>query len=226
MTEELMIGTIGWDHENWVGDFYPDDLPADWRFAYYSNDYRAVLATADHFKTFDNKTVSDWVEDCDETFGFIVEIPRSILDKTDIDSLQTFLGEISLLRSRTRGFLLSLGETTSQVAAQLQPRIELLQEFGPVCIDFKSESETPDQLMQLMAAYHVGLCWHPDTNEAPRAGGSLMLALSDEQDPQGQRKIIEALEEWMQHGDGLAGLFLDSTAAASQARIIAEMLGV
>jgi len=221
-----MVGTIGWDHEDWVGNFYPDDLPDDWRFAYYSNDYRAVLATVDHFKISDNEAISEWEEDCDETFGFVVEIPRIFLDQSDIDALRVFLDDISLLHSRTRGFLLSSGETTSQMVTQLQPGIELLQELGPVCIDITGESETPDQLTQLMADYNVGLCWHPDTNETPRAGGSLMLALSDEKDPRGLREIIEALEEWRQHSDGLAGLFLESTAAASQARIIAEMLGV
>ncbi len=221
-----MVGTIGWDHDNWVGNFYPDDLPDDWRFAYYSNDYRAVLVTADHFKAADKEAVSEWVEDCDEAFGFVVEIPQFCLDKAGVDSLQVFLGDIASLHSRTRGFLLSLGETTSQIVAQLQPRIELLQEFGPVCIDFENESETSDQLMQLMAEYNVGLCWHPETNETPRAGGALMLALSDEEDPRGQRKIIETLEQWMQQGNGLAGLFVKSPAAASQARIIAEMLGV
>lgn len=53
-----------------------------------------------------------------------------------------------------------------------------------------------------------------------------MLALSDEEDPRAQRHIIETLEKWMQQSNGRAGLFLKTSAAASQARIIAEMLGV
>jgi uncharacterized protein YecE (DUF72 family) len=226
MTEELMVGTIGWDHDSWVGNFYPDDLPDDWRFAYYSNDYRAVLATANHFTEADKETVSEWVEDCDEAFGFVVEVPQICLNTAGVDSLQVFLGDIESLHSRTRGFLLSLVETTSQMVAQLQPRIELLQEFGPVCIDFENESESSDRLIQLMAEYNLGSCWHPETSETPRVGGALMLALSDEEDPRRQRKIIETLEQWMQQGNGVAGLFLESPEAASQARIIAEMLGV
>lgn len=221
-----MVGTIGWDHDNWAGNFYPDDLPDDWRFAYYSNDYRAVLVPADHFEAAGKEAVSEWLEDCDEAFGFVVEIPQFCLDNASADSLQAFLDDISPLHSRTRGFLLSLGEITSQVVARLQPRLELLQEFGPVCIDFEGASETSGKLMQLMADYSVGLCWRPDASKAPKDGGALMLALSDEEDPRHQRKIIEALEQWMQRGDGLAGLFLKSPAAASQARIVAEMLGV
>ena len=42
MTEPLLIGTRGWDHAS-GGDFYPADLPDDWRFCYYSNNLRSVL---------------------------------------------------------------------------------------------------------------------------------------------------------------------------------------
>ena len=83
MTEELMVGTIGWDHSEWVGGFYPDDLPDDWRFSYYSNDYRAVLATADHFRPENIADITEWAEDCDDAFRFIVEIPEASLSDTE-----------------------------------------------------------------------------------------------------------------------------------------------
>jgi hypothetical protein len=42
--------------------------------------------------------------------------------------------------------------------------------------------------------------------------------------------MIESLEEWMQQSGGIAGLFFPGGAraarAASQARVIAEMLGI
>ena len=38
-----MIGTAGWERSDWVAGYYPDDLPEDWRLAYYANDCGCVL---------------------------------------------------------------------------------------------------------------------------------------------------------------------------------------
>lgn len=226
MTKELMVGTIGWNHNDWVDDYYPDNLPEDWRFAYYSNDHRSVLVPADHFQTYNKDARSKWVEDCDGAFRFVVEIPATCLVDAGVALLQEFLNGISSLHSRLGGFYLPLGEVTNQGFAKLQARIELLQEHGPLCIDFERESEASELLKQLMLDNNIGLCWHPGGDDKPSAGGALMLVLSDEENPRAQRHIIEALEEWMQQSHGLSGLFLKTSAAASQARIIAEMLGV
>ncbi|MEE8388157.1 MAG: DUF72 domain-containing protein [Acidiferrobacterales bacterium] len=226
MTKELMVGTTGWDHNDWVVDYYPDDLPDDWRFAYYSNDHRSVLVPADHFQTYDEDALSELLEDCDESFRFVVEIPETCLEDTGTELLQAFLNGISSLYSRLGGFYLPLGEATSQGVARLPAKVKLLQEHGPLCIDFEHESGASEQLIRLMADNNIGLCWHPECDDEPTTGGALMLVLSDEETPRAHRHIIEALEEWMQQSYGLTGLFLKTSAAASQARIIAEMLGV
>lgn len=41
--ENLQIGTYGWQHNHWLGSFYPEDLPVDWQLDYFSNAFRAVL---------------------------------------------------------------------------------------------------------------------------------------------------------------------------------------
>lgn len=121
---------------------------------------------------------------------------------------------------------MSLGDIGENVVSLLKTRIELLQSHGPVCVDLTGESEVPASLMSLIKERNIGLCWHSDRDDAPTPGGALLLALSGEADAKGQRQLIESLENWMQQSNGLAGLFLESPDAASQARIIAEMLGI
>lgn len=226
MTEELMVGTIGWDHDDWVGGFYPDDLPDDWRFAYYSNDYRAVLATADHLRPENIAQNIEWIEDCDDVFRFIIEIPQSIVADSRSESLQNFINELAPLASRIGGFLFSTGDDGEDGVRLLKSKVELLQPLGPLCMDLTGGSEIPASLLDVIQEYNIGLCWHPDRHDAPRPGGALLLALSSEDDAKGQRQLIESLEQWMQQSNGLAGLFLESPDAANQARIVAEMLGI
>ncbi len=226
MTEELMVGTIGWDHDDWVGGFYPDDLPDDWRFAYYSNDYRAALATADHVRPESMAQIADWAEDCDDAFRFVIEIPRSLVAGAHTESLNNFVNTLAPLASRIGGFLLSVGDVGEDGTHSLKSKIELLQPHGPLCLDLPGEAAMPTSLLDVMQEYNIGLCWHPDRDSAPRPGGALSLALSSENDAKGQRQLIESMEQWMQQSNGLAGLFLESPEAASQARIVAEMLGI
>lgn len=42
----LLLGTVGWEGGAWSEDYYPDDIPPDWRLAYYANDCDCVMITA------------------------------------------------------------------------------------------------------------------------------------------------------------------------------------
>ena len=33
----LMLGTAGWQRDDWLAGYYPPDLPPDWRLAYYAS---------------------------------------------------------------------------------------------------------------------------------------------------------------------------------------------
>lgn len=39
----LLLGTVGWERADWLAGYYPDDLPPDWRLAYYGNDCDCVF---------------------------------------------------------------------------------------------------------------------------------------------------------------------------------------
>jgi len=45
--DRLLLGTVGWERPEWLQGYYPHDLPADWRLAYYANDCGCVLLPVD-----------------------------------------------------------------------------------------------------------------------------------------------------------------------------------
>lgn len=45
-TAPLLLGTVGWERRDWLAGYYPDDLPEDWRLAYYANDCNCLMLTA------------------------------------------------------------------------------------------------------------------------------------------------------------------------------------
>jgi len=65
----LQIGTIGWDFPAWEQGFYPDDIPDDWRLAYYANEFSAVVLPQSFWTGEKLVSTVDMLEGMDETFS-------------------------------------------------------------------------------------------------------------------------------------------------------------
>ncbi|MDW8322566.1 MAG: hypothetical protein RMK60_00545 [Burkholderiales bacterium] len=69
----VYLGAQGFAHAAWVGAFYPDDLPEDWRFAYYASQFRAVFLPHPLWTLIAPTQWQAWVQDCQPTFRFVLE---------------------------------------------------------------------------------------------------------------------------------------------------------
>lgn len=211
MPEPILIGTRGWDRADWTGGFYPEALPDDWRLGYYVNHLRAVLVPAETVARADMAAVRAWAEDAYEEFRFVVEVPATLADISRL---------IDPIRPQVAGLLLRV--TDAVEAGGLASRLRELTAQPPVCVDLPAVARTP-AMLDCLARHNAGLCWHADTEDAPRPRGRFMAALSSAREPKTQRRVLEALHAW-QGEEGIAGLFFDNPEAAKQARLLAEIM--
>lgn len=86
---ELLVTTRGWDHPGWLDSFYPDDMPADWRLAYFANSFAAVLLPASLLAELDAATIRQRVSEIEGDFVFYLEAD------TSSDKLQAFGGRLA-----------------------------------------------------------------------------------------------------------------------------------
>ena len=70
--DSIRIGVCDWDHEHWLGTFYPDDLPEDWRLSYYANEFSAVLVPEDKWRS-NLGNLDEWVDEVPEDFLFYLQ---------------------------------------------------------------------------------------------------------------------------------------------------------
>lgn len=70
----MFIAAQGWDHAAWSGFFYPNDMPTEWRLAYYSSEFRAVVVPAACWRNADAVTLAQWVMDTGEGFHFLLAV--------------------------------------------------------------------------------------------------------------------------------------------------------
>ncbi|BBB22992.1 conserved hypothetical protein [Abyssogena phaseoliformis symbiont OG214] len=79
---EFLIGRSGLDL---LDDFYPDDLPNEWRFDYYSTLFKALALKIDTEE--DLEQIFTELEDSDEVFELVISIDQTqLLDATQLAS--------------------------------------------------------------------------------------------------------------------------------------------
>ncbi len=67
--KSIVVGACDWDHPQWQNNFYPHDLPADWRLSYYANEFLAVLVPQEKWQA-ENVDFEQWAEDAPQGFRF------------------------------------------------------------------------------------------------------------------------------------------------------------
>jgi hypothetical protein len=67
------VGSAGWEHPQWEGVFYPDELPPEWRLTFYNIAFPCVYLAYEEWSGRDLQTLSVWVEDTLERFRFVLE---------------------------------------------------------------------------------------------------------------------------------------------------------
>jgi hypothetical protein len=71
----LLLGTVGWERADWLSDYYPPDLPADWRLAYYANDCGCLLLPADSWSAMDRDLLAESIDEAAGRLLFFLEAP-------------------------------------------------------------------------------------------------------------------------------------------------------
>lgn len=113
--DNLQIGSLGWLHESWIGSFYPDDMPEEWRLDYYSNVYRIVLVPESEWVRWDDEAIEELEESVEPGFKFYFQVQ----DELSGDKVKQF----NLIENALLGFIKGI-VLFSEKAENIQPRME------------------------------------------------------------------------------------------------------
>lgn len=104
---ELQIGTYGWRHEDWLGTFYPDDLPEVWQLDYLSNVCRVVLVPQAEWQAWTPQAVQEISDSIGEGFEIYLALHNDL--NGGVESVQTIAQLtqiISVLECSVAGFVI------------------------------------------------------------------------------------------------------------------------
>lgn len=121
----VYFGADAWEHTHWVGNVYPADLPADWRFDFYQTQYRCVELDSASWRAL---TLSEWgalAAAAHPGFRFMIDSTPAASRLLNVESKVDLAAVRALLRERL--------VFTSDVPVKSLIRLPL----EPDCIDWK-----------------------------------------------------------------------------------------
>jgi hypothetical protein len=89
----VIVGACGWDHTGWLGRFYPEDLPEDWRLSYYANEFSGVLLPEPEWRGLDAVGCRAMCDEVAEGFRFYLEVPERADEAIDSMPLRQGFGD-------------------------------------------------------------------------------------------------------------------------------------
>lgn len=183
----VLIGSEGW-FDDPKGDFYPEDLPEDWRLSYYNTNFNALLLDAAQLIDIPLDEVAEWPHDLQAPFRFLVAIHAHFNEaaqeaiKLRLQALGIHLGGIVL-----RDNEYEIGE--------IRPLVESLCREASVFVCC-SEAANWD------AVYEHGFfpCWQDldDVNQVDSEREFLhgvVMVSADDREPRQLRALLEATEQ-------------------------------
>ncbi|MDH5324515.1 MAG: DUF72 domain-containing protein [Gammaproteobacteria bacterium] len=180
-TPQLEVGLHGWDHAHWCGGFYPEDMPKEWRFSYYSNEFRSVLLPWSFLSQASPETVQEWLDDSDESFEFYAEAPQA-------PQWGAFLYLAAELRPQLAGVVLPQSSNGLDVSDSLGADVVLYQRVS-------SDGLESQNALQKLPQYTYGCyCYHDSLQGNVCRTDKVLVNVKDSRitEPRDVRVIVDA----------------------------------
>jgi len=153
---ELYTGTSGFAYDAWKGAFYPEDLSAKRRLAYYAERLPAVEIHNTFYRMPKRSVVEGWAGEVPEAFRFAIKASQRITHRKRLkevdEEVGTLLEAISALEAKLGVLLFQLPPNLKADVERLERFLALLPAETPAALEFRHPSwEEPDVHARLRA---------------------------------------------------------------------------
>ena len=157
---QFLLGTCGWAHRDWVGTFYPQDMPAGEYLTAYARQFHTVEIEHTFFEMPTRHTVQSWYRRTPDDFLFSPCLPRQITHTQRLRDVQgrveDFLAIIGELGHKLGPILVQMPEDfRSTEHAALEAFLQILPRTQHFALEFHHGSWLKDTTFRLLEAHHV-----------------------------------------------------------------------
>jgi uncharacterized protein YecE (DUF72 family) len=158
----VFTGTSGFSYDGWSGAFYPEDLPAGERLAYYATKLPAVEINNTFYRMPKPELLAGWAARVPRAFRFALKAPQRI---THIKRLKETAEEVRFLTGSAR----QLGENRGPILFGLPPNLKkdlprleaflaLLPSDFQAAFEFRNATWLDEEVFTVLRAAGAALC--------------------------------------------------------------------
>ena len=164
MSNDVRIGTQGWNYEAWVGPFYPAGTRAADFLTVYARAFNTVEVDSTFYAIPAARTVRGWAERTPPDFSFALKLPQEI---THENRLRDSADIAALFFDRARELGPKLGPILMQLGPDFAPsELPALASFLPliprdirVAVEFRQRGWIHDGIIALLAEHNVAVAF-------------------------------------------------------------------
>ena len=165
---ELLAGTSGYSYKEWLGRFYPADLPAAKMLPYYAGRFSTVEINYTFYRMPTPKLVAGWCAQVPEGFRFTLKAPRRITHEKRLreagEDVAEFLRRAQLLGDKLGAILFQLPPFLKKDLPRLKNFLALLPPGVRVAFEFRNDSWQDTEVHEILRGHGAMLCV-TDTDE-------------------------------------------------------------
>lgn len=155
-----LVGTSGWTYEDWVGRFYPEDLPATARLEFYARHFPTVELNASFYRLPSPAAISSWNRRLPPHFHMVVKGWRRVTHLKKLvscaDDLAFFMERVGPL-SCLRVVLWQLPPSLHRDTGRLEAFLGLLPQGPRHAVEFRHRSWWSEGVADLLSGH--GVAW-------------------------------------------------------------------
>lgn len=162
MSEDISVGTSGYNYPEWRGTFYPEKLSTQKMLAFYAERFRTVEINYTFYRMPTEKLLQGWSDGTPDQFSFTLKAPKRIthdarLQRCD-DTVQAFCRAARTLGPKLAVLLFQLPPNFKKNAEVLRAFLELLPEGVRAAFEFRHASWLDAEIFDTLRARNLALC--------------------------------------------------------------------
>lgn len=158
---QLLVGPSGFSYKEWVGEFYPEKLPAKAMLAHYATRLPIVEINNTFYRMPKASAVQGWRSQVPDSFRFAIKVPQRISHFKRLrdcgEELEVLLTALADLGATLGSLLVQLPPHARCDAAALEAFLHELPATSRVAFEFRHGSWLVPAVFDLLKAHNAAL---------------------------------------------------------------------
>lgn len=162
MAGRVHVGTSGWHYKHWLGDFYPEKLPAKEMLSFYTQHFDTVEINNTFYHLPADSTFNAWRDSSPKNFLYVLKGSRFITHMKKLKDPQTstakFFHGAELLEEKLGPILFQLPPRWQLDLDRLSEFLEALPKQHRYTFEFRDQSWLVQPVYDLLQRHNAAVC--------------------------------------------------------------------